>query len=544
MPREWAFARFDHVAISHGSGPTRLLHHRCLQVAALALLSGLTAGCSDQTGVGDGTGATAGSGATAGAASGGSSGSGTGVGGGCTTAGTFGGGTGGGTSGGSGGGAGAGAAGGSAGTAGTGAGTGGGAGAGGGAGTAGSSGGGSGGTAGAAGSGGTAGSSGTTGGGGAGGALVWPNEESSTNSDTWLVEHHDRITKLEPRVLLVNFADGVTEQEAIDKAEAIIGAVAEGSRHHGYSNDAAPVFIEPKIAHVVDMPGQPLRSGNHFGYVEFMTGQNFASQMAFTAPGGSENLTVCEMFEQGFINEAWVVETANDNAKLYEQKTLGQRYDANFQKLEGQLDRCAGNGCIEDTFSCGVTVRLHEVNPDRGPGCATHAWGHGIESQVKTRQIPYFTANASRFFNFDLDERHDTPFGDFYICPYNTQTCIEYVTSTHLRNGPASPQSFDIPEFGDGCGNVHFAPHSRYQYDYENGATGTGRATCEGYGLSTETQTDISYSTYSALNQNRAYNDCGGGWQIYMRQSFPGYANTARDVDGNPMKNWWPFLYY
>jgi hypothetical protein len=414
-------------------------------------------------------------------------------------------------------------------------------------GTGGSSGAGSGGTAGTAGSVGTAGSAGTSGSAGSsgtGGALVWPNEESSTNSDAWLVEHHDQLTKVEPRVLLVNFADGVSEQEAVDKAEAIIGAVAEGSRYHGYSNPDAPPFVEYKIAHVVNMPGEPLRSGNHFGYVEFMTGQNFAGQVAFP---GNESLTVCQLFEQGLINEAWVVETADDSAKLYEQKTLGQQYDDNLQKIPGDLDRCAGNGCIEDAFECGVTVRLHEVNPDRGPGCATHAWGHGIESQVRTRQIPYFTANASRFFNFNLDDRHDTPFGDFYMCPYNNQTCIEYVTSTHLRNGPASPQTFDIPAFGDGCGNVHFASHSRYQYDYENGATGTGRATCEGYGLGNggaEMQTDISYATYQALNQNRAYNDCGGGWQIYMRQSFPGYGNAATDVNGGPMKNWWPFLFY
>jgi hypothetical protein len=29
-----------------------------------------------------------------------------------------------------------------------------------------------------------------------------------------------------------------------------------------------------------------------------------------------------------------------------------------------------------------------------------------------------------------------------------------------------------------------------------------------------------------------------------MRQSFPGYQNTARDAGGQAMKNWWPFLYY
>jgi hypothetical protein len=40
------------------------------------------------------------------------------------------------------------------------------------------------------------------------------------------------------------------------------------------------------------------------------------------------------------------------------------------------------------------------------------------------------------------------------------------------------------------------------------------------------------------------FGDCDGGWQTYMRQSMPGYANQAFAADGTPMKNWWPFLFY
>jgi hypothetical protein len=56
--------------------------------------------------------------------------------------------------------------------------------------------------------------------------------------------------------------------------------------------------------------------------------------------------------------------------------------------------------------------------------------------------------------------------------------------------------------------------------------------------------TDIDYDVYKEMNQDPAYSDCGGGWQIYLRQSFPGFQNTAKGVDGQPMKNWWPFLFY
>ena len=38
--------------------------------------------------------------------------------------------------------------------------------------------------------------------------------------------------------------------------------------------------------------------------------------------------------------------------------------------------------------------------------------------------------------------------------------------------------------------------------------------------------------------------DCGGGWQVYLRQSIPGLGNRARDTTHQPMKNWWPFMFY
>jgi hypothetical protein len=38
--------------------------------------------------------------------------------------------------------------------------------------------------------------------------------------------------------------------------------------------------------------------------------------------------------------------------------------------------------------------------------------------------------------------------------------------------------------------------------------------------------------------------DCGGGWQIYWRQSMPGLANRGRNMDGTETKNCWPLLFY
>ena len=52
------------------------------------------------------------------------------------------------------------------------------------------------------------------------------------------------------------------------------------------------------------------------------------------------------------------------------------------------------------------------------------------------------------------------------------------------------------------------------------------------------------YSSDLVADYDRRYGDCGGGWQIYMRQSMPGHANGGTGDDGAPLKSWWPFLYY
>ena len=380
--------------------------------------------------------------------------------------------------------------------------------------------------------------------------VIWPNPESSTNSDPWIPENHDRITKLEPRVLLVNFDEAENGDSVLAFAQTVGAAFAEASRYHGFSDAAAPVFLDYQFAHVANLPNNKTRAGNGFGFNAFLHSAEFAELVAFKHPETGATLTVCQMFEQGFINEAWVAEPNDDGAKLYEYLGRAQVYDENLQKIEGRFDNCAGNGCIPNNqVTCGVSVRLNELNLSRGPGCATHAQGHGIEGFLRRNVVPYLSTNARRFFNFDIDESYGTPFADFYRCSYDNTPCINYVTPTHLTNGPGLP-AFDIPAFGGGCGNVHFAPHSRFHYDYEGQSAGvTAETSCEHYGLGDgeggqDARNLVSYDTYRAYNQNRAYNDCGGGWSVYMRQNFPGFQNPAKDSQGNPMKNWWPFLFY
>src|SRR5512143_1705992 len=65
---------------------------------------------------------------------------------------------------------------------------------------------------------------------------VWPNSISSANSDQWLIRNHDRIKVLKPRVLVLNFSNNRTPEQAKAIVDKLIAAVAESSRYHGYAN--------------------------------------------------------------------------------------------------------------------------------------------------------------------------------------------------------------------------------------------------------------------------------------------------------------------
>jgi len=384
------------------------------------------------------------------------------------------------------------------------------------------------------------------------GALSWPNADSHTNSDSWLSTHHNQISKLLPKVLIINFLPSTSGDVVLAKAKANAAAIALGSRYHGYRDPNAPVFIEYQFPdHVIDLPGQAPHLANDFDYVTFVTGQNFADELAYKDPAdGTKNLTVCQLFERGLVNEVWVAETPSDPNKLYEIKSRAQRYDGNLAKLAGNFDTCASNGCVP-AFTCGVTVRLSEINVERGEGCASHAWGHGIEGQVRRSQIPYLTHYATHFFNFDLDKLYGLPFASWYEgpCTYGGAPCVNYVSPTHVQDFPGamlSPgQKFDIDNYHQGCGNVHWRSNS--QVDPDPATDQPAETTCENYGLRNgmggKDLTDT-YREAKSAQYDDDVPDCGGGWATYLRQSMPGCGNQAKDDAGKPMLNWWPFLFY
>jgi hypothetical protein len=253
-------------------------------------------------------------------------------------------------------------------------------------------------------------------------------------------------------------------------------------------------------------------------------------------------LPLCELFESGRINELWIAAGAGER-NIYENQSRLQKYDSALNPLVGQFNTCT-NGCYVDPLkrvNCKVSVRMQEINKWRGPGCGTHAAGHMIENLRYS--IPYLS-RTNRFLNFELN---GLPLNSRsqYDCPYDSSSCFAFPrpdTITQGIDGGVPPFSL---AWGSGCGNVHFPANATFQYDYGNATPAL--SSCDDYGQGHGPGGADRTAPYTAaLVQalDRQFGDCGGGWVTYWGQSFPGPGNSARDSDGRPMKNWWPFLFY
>lgn len=395
----------------------------------------------------------------------------------------------------------------------------------------------------------------------------WPNPISHTNSDAWLREHHDQIRELRPKVLLLiadNHADLPTVNAFVKKA---IAAAAEGSRYHGYNDKTSQPQLLYRIAFTVDLRDHAAadwpkawpvhidsKGRPQFSYDGLFTPE-FAAEMNIRDPASPDKpLNVRELFEHGLINEVWMVYPERDGqpqtgiAGAFETTARVQVYDKQGQPIDGRFRNCGGNGCFDPGphGQSTVTMRFAELNTGLGVGCFVHATGHGWDTGL-WRAIPEFDLASARFFNRKLNDQ-GLPMESLYDkCSYEAGDCWEYPNDHTLTNGAMTKSlPFKDDHWGEGCGSVHFPPNGRHHDDYDNMEKVLN--TCENYGLKNGKNGDdlrLPYPPKGKIAEDElAFPDCGGGWQIYMRQNFPGFGSKAKNDDGAPMKSWWPYLYY
>jgi hypothetical protein len=385
----------------------------------------------------------------------------------------------------------------------------------------------------------------------------WPTAAHGANSDPWLVTHHQVITQMRPRILVLNFENAASASDVMAAAQWQASAIAEGSRYHGYADDSAQPFLQPQIAGLVDLTDHPPPSGwtnasstllpttstGEFDATALFTAR-FSNAYGFSDPSVPARwLSLCEIFEHGLVNEVWIEDGEAGIRRAPLNVERKQAYDEAGQPVTGMFVDDAGGGGTLDV-ACKVTVRMAHLDRARGPGCDLQVRGWGIEQMWDA--LPAEAADARAFLNADFDRRFGVAFHSFAeICDQAGDACVGYPDVMTAAGSYADGTGWRIAPFTQGCGSSRFPPNARARGDFSNPGAVSSR--CQGFGLGGGTGGGDSYAPYTSAvvaAQDRAFPDCGGGWQIYWRQSMPGAGNQAHGAGGRPLKNWWPFLYY
>jgi hypothetical protein len=384
---------------------------------------------------------------------------------------------------------------------------------------------------------------------------AWPNQTSRANGDLWLVENHDRLRVMRPRLLVVNLSNRVKMEKVRRMTADLVDAMAESSRYHGYRDSNAPAFLQYEVFKFVDLADGttnanslrfPLKPGvtNDFNirYTAFFEDE-FAAHYAVRDPKvPGRFLRLDELLDGGYVHEVFLFGEGVLPVKGFEVVELKPQYDEQFRRVGTNWVQ-AGNGGDPDQRWTGRSVRLGFVNASRGIGCYLESLGHGLEYTARSGAIPYLTRYFKEFAGMDLDTRHGLPFPSFYSLPYG-MTAVEY-PDARTAVLKFQQRTWTLTNYAVAGGNAHWPPNGRKHYDLGN--TNPVMSTIEDWRIGSgpdgkdaaQPWTNEAFARYRKLAP-----DCDGPWLVYWRQNMPGLDNRQKDDAGRPMKNWWPFLFY
>jgi len=359
--------------------------------------------------------------------------------------------------------------------------------------------------------------------------VIWPNEESAANSDPWLIANHDRITRMSPRVLAVNFVNGLSETAARAKLEALCAALRESSRWQGYRDADAPVFLDYQVGEIVDFTeprGALDRNSARFPRAENGIALDYAAL--------HDMLRLEDLVGRGEVHEVWLLADHTDHTWPWETVEVKCAYDTDFNPVG--YERSAGNSGPHDAPWTGRSLRILFVNFARGIGCAMESLGHSLERMFTTGALPALEPYFREYAMLDLDRRYGLPFESLYL---KGEHPVEYPAPSTLRYH-AGWRRHTLDGYVAAGGNVHFMPNGRFDYDLDGaGPVLSIIETWRQPGEQARPWTPAVLDRYRALAD-----DCMGRWVVYWRQNMPGLGTTALDDQGRPMKNWWPYLFY
>lgn len=392
---------------------------------------------------------------------------------------------------------------------------------------------------------------------------VWPNQVSFRNSDPWIWQNHEKIRKMRPRVMVLNFANDVEMPAIQQKTDKLIAALAEATRYHGYEDPSAPAFLEYQVVKYVDMRDRPVpperahrnsaffpadpKGPKDFGcdYRTFYS-DAFARFYGFQDPkNGRRYLNLHELINAGLVHELWfyAVHLYEEGWPANEVIEDKQYYDERCQPIPGKHGP-AGNDHSDSFPWSGRSFRMAFFNPHRGTGCQMENFGHGLEGIANYDAIQYYTKYFREYAELDLNKRYQMPFDSLYRMPYDQHDVVSYPTPTKMKV-KYEGKDYTIDPYVSMGGNVHFPPGGRHQYDLDSPATVKCRI--ENWRRRNgpdgkDVVLDFNKSKFARFNDVAP--DCMGPWMVFWRQCMPGLDNKSLDDEGRRMKNWWVFLFY
>ncbi|MDQ7780829.1 MAG: hypothetical protein RDV41_14125 [Planctomycetota bacterium] len=387
---------------------------------------------------------------------------------------------------------------------------------------------------------------------------TWPNCQSSGNSDPWICQNHDKIRKMRPRVLVLNFANNVDMDGIKDRTDRIIKALAEATRYHGYKNPKAPAFLEYQVLAYVDMRDRPVPaerkdrnsafcpyvlkgSGGECDYSAFYS-DAFARFYGFQNPKDFRRyLDLHELINRGIVHELWFYQIHDERGAPFETIECKQYYDEKCRPIPGRHGG-AGNGHSDTMPWSGRSFRITFFNPHRGIGCGMENFGHALEGMANYNSIAYYRKYFNEYAEFDLDKRFGLPFNSLYAIGGEGDK-VEHASGTMTITRQGKKHKVEL--YCATGGNVHFPPGARAHYDLESPFT--VKSTIENYRLRNGQGGKDKAEDFNKGEFAQWLDFCPDGmgpWLVFWRQNMPGLDNKCVDDDGKPMKNWWPFLFY
>ena len=213
---------------------------------------------------------------------------------------------------------------------------------------------------------------------------------------------------------------------------------------------------------------------------------------------------LCNLISNGGVDEVWIWAGNGDGVAL-------------GHLLEWTT---SGPGWSGLTPNCGKVATTMTFNFTRETAAATHSYGHRMEGLMRHHQPCDFSTAT-----WPWDAKSDNS-GDFDDCDNLLSNTYGYVA-----------RPFDGNNHVGGCGDVHYPPNmtqaDNREYIYHE--TRTAQSICPNWNMD---------GSAEATNVNCQMWGCSEyGYQIWWMQNFPGLDNNNRDRNGDPMPNWWQYLF-